>query len=60
MAQKSYLEMFTAINLLYWLNHDILKVLPDWKAAQVNQLPEQIQTGVMMITQDNVSQFRHQ
>jgi ribose transport system substrate-binding protein len=59
-AQKSYLEMFMAINLLYWLNHDVLKVLPDWKAAQVNPLPEQVQTGVMMITQDNVSQFRHQ
>ncbi|MCL4876446.1 MAG: substrate-binding domain-containing protein [Anaerolineae bacterium] len=58
-VQKSYMEMFLAVHLLYWLHNDILKVLPDWKAAGVNILPEQIQTGVMTVTGENVDQFRH-
>ncbi|GAB4575678.1 MAG: sugar-binding protein [Anaerolineae bacterium] len=58
-AQKSYMEMFLAVHLLYWLKNDVLKVLPDWRSAGVNILPEQIVTGVMTITRDNVDQFRH-
>lgn len=59
-VQKSYVEMFLAVHLLYWLNNDILRVLPDWRAAGVNILPEQIMTGVMTVTRDNVDQFRHE
>ncbi len=58
-VQKTYVEMFMAVHLLYWQNNGTLKVLPDWKAAGVNILPEQIETGVMTVTQENVSQFRH-
>lgn len=58
-VQKSYMEMFLAVHLLYWLHNDQLKVLPDWRAAGVNILPDQIQTGVMTVTQENVDQFRH-
>lgn len=58
-VQKSYMEMFLAVHLLYWLRNDLLHVLPDWRAAGVNILPEQIQTGVMTVTGDNVDQFRH-
>jgi ribose transport system substrate-binding protein len=58
-VQKSYMEMFLAIHLLYWLHNDQLKVLPDWRAAGVNILPDQVQTGVMTVTRENVDQFRH-
>ncbi|PSL15363.1 substrate-binding domain-containing protein [Shimia abyssi] len=58
-AQKSYLEIFLAFHMMHWQNTDALKVLPDWKAAGINPLPERIETGVMAITQDNVSQFKH-
>lgn len=58
-VQKTYVEMFMAVHLLYWQNNGTLKVLPDWQAAGVNILPEQIETGVMTVTQANVSQFRH-
>jgi ribose transport system substrate-binding protein len=58
-VQKSYMEMFLAVHLLYWLHNDQLKVLPDWRAAGVNILPDQVQSGVMTVTRDNVSQFRH-
>jgi ribose transport system substrate-binding protein len=36
-----------------------MKVLPDWKSAGINPLPESIVTGVMKVTKDNVAQFRH-
>lgn len=58
-VQKSYMEMFLAVHLLYWLHNDQLKVLPDWRAAGVNILPDQVQTGVMTVTRENVDQFRH-
>lgn len=60
-AQKSYLETWLAVQLLYALRHDSGpgKMLPDWRAAKVNPLPEDIDTGIMPITRANVSQFRH-
>jgi ribose transport system substrate-binding protein len=58
-VQKSYTEMFLAVHLLYWLHNDSLKVLPDWRAAGVNILPDQVQTGVMTVTRETVSQYRH-
>lgn len=58
-AQKSYLETFLAIHMMHWQNTDGLKVLPDWKAAGINPLPERVDTGVMKITKANVAQFRH-
>jgi ribose transport system substrate-binding protein len=58
-VQKSYMEMFLAVHLLYWLHNDLLKVLPDWRAAGVNILPDQVQTGVMTVTRETVSQYRH-
>ena len=58
-AQKSYLEIFLAFHMMHWQNTDALKVLPDWKAAGINPLPERVETGVMPITAANVAQFKH-
>ncbi len=58
-AQKSYLEIFLAFHMMHWQNTDALKVLPDWKAAGINPLPERVETGVMPITASNVAQFKH-
>jgi ribose transport system substrate-binding protein len=58
-AQKSYLEAWVAVHLLHWLNTDAMKVVPDWKAAGINPLPETVATGVMTIIKDNVNQFKH-
>jgi ribose transport system substrate-binding protein len=58
-AQKSYAEAYLAVHLLHWLNTDAMKVVPDWRAAGVNPLPEKIVTGVMPIRRDNVAQFKH-
>ena len=58
-AQKSYLEIFLAFHMMHWQNTDGLKILPDWRAAGINPLPERVETGVMPITQANVAQFKH-
>ena len=58
-AQKSYIEAFLAVHMLHWQNTDGIKVVPDWRAAGINPLPETVDTGVMPITADNVGQFKH-
>ncbi len=58
-AQKSYLEIYLAFHMMHWQNTDALRVLPDWRAAGINPLPERVETGVMQITAENVSQFVH-
>lgn len=58
-AQKSYLETFLAIHMMHWQNTDGLKVVPDWKSAKINPLPNRVETGVMPITRENVAQFKH-
>jgi len=58
-AQKSYIEAFLAVQMLHWQNTDGMQVVPDWRAAGINPLPESVDTGVMMITKDNVEQFKH-
>jgi len=45
--------------MMHWQNTDALKILPDWKAAGINPLPERVETGVMAITAENVAQFKH-
>ncbi len=56
-AQKSYAEAFLAVHLLKWLNDGAIKLVPDSKAAGINPLPENIVTGVIEITSENVEQF---
>jgi len=58
-AQKSYLETFLAIHMMHWQNTDGLEVVPDWKSAGINPLPNRVETGVMKITKANVAQFKH-
>jgi ribose transport system substrate-binding protein len=58
-AQKSFAESITAVHLLHWLNTDAMKALPNWRETGANPLPESITTGVMRITADNVTQFKH-
>lgn len=58
-AQKSFAEALTAVHLLHWLNTGAFEAVPDWRETGVNPLPVTITTGVMQVTADNVSQFKH-
>jgi ribose transport system substrate-binding protein len=56
-GQKSYVEAFLAVHLLKWLNDGAIKMVGDAKAAGINVLPEEVVTGVVQITKDNVAAF---
>jgi ribose transport system substrate-binding protein len=59
-VQKSYTEMFMAVHMLYWLRNDALQVVPDWRGAGLNILPERVETGVFLVTAENVAQFQRE
>lgn len=56
-AQKSYSETYLAAEMLYMYNHDMLPVVKEWRQAGINPLPEEIDTGIIVIRQDNVDYF---
>jgi hypothetical protein len=50
---------YVAIQMLYDLNHSRIRMVKDWRAAGVCPLPAAIDTGTVVITPENVSQFYH-
>ena len=60
LVQRNFLEEWVAVHYLYWLNHDMIEALPDWRAADAPQIPPNTDTGAMVVTAENVDQFRHE
>ncbi|MCC6443973.1 MAG: substrate-binding domain-containing protein [Armatimonadetes bacterium] len=58
-AQKTHLMSSLGLQLLYDLRNDRIKHLSDWRAADAPPLPRSIDTGIMVITKENVGQFKH-
>src|SRR5512143_135105 len=54
MAQNSVLEEWIATYYLYWLKHNTVPAFPDWRAAGAPQVPGITDTGVTVVTKDNV------
>jgi len=59
MAQNSVLEEWMATYYLYWLKHNTVPAFPDWRAAGAPQVPGITDTGVTVVTKDNVDFFFH-
>lgn len=59
MAQNSVLEEWIATYYLYWLQHNTVPAFPDWRAAGAPQVPGITDTGVTVVTKDNVKFFYH-
>ncbi|HEX2923436.1 MAG TPA: substrate-binding domain-containing protein [Chloroflexota bacterium] len=59
MAQNSVMEEWMATHYLYWLVHNTIPAFPDWRAAGAPQVPGLTDTGVTLITKDNVDHFFH-
>lgn len=59
MAQNSVLEEWMATYYLYWLKHNTVPAFPDWRAAGAPQVPGITDTGVTVVTKDNVKYFYH-
>jgi ribose transport system substrate-binding protein len=57
-VQKSYVEAYLGVHLLHWLNNNAMKMVKDAKGADINPLPENVNTGVVRLTKDNIDQFK--
>jgi ribose transport system substrate-binding protein len=58
-AQKTALMSYLGTKLMYYMNHAPVPVVPDMKAANVNSMPESVDTGTIVITKDNAGAFYH-
>jgi ribose transport system substrate-binding protein len=59
LAQNSVMEEWTALHYLYWLKHDSIPAFPSWEKAGAPQCPWTTDTGVTVVTKDNVDFFFH-
>jgi ribose transport system substrate-binding protein len=59
-AQKTALMSYLGTKLLYYYNHAPVPVVPDNEAAGIIPLPESVDTGTIIITQDNAHFFYHE
>lgn len=57
LAQNSVMEEWVALHYLYWLKHNSIPAFPDWRAANAPQCPWTTDTGVTVVTKDNVDFF---
>jgi ribose transport system substrate-binding protein len=58
-AQKTALMSYLGTKLMYYMNHAPVPVVPDMAAANVNSMPESVDTGTIVITKDNAAAFYH-
>lgn len=56
-AQKTYTETYLAVQMLYDLHYNRLRIVSDWRKAGIDPLPENIDTGIIPITRSNVKFF---
>jgi ribose/xylose/arabinose/galactoside ABC-type transport system permease subunit/ABC-type sugar transport system substrate-binding protein len=57
-AQRTYTMAYMALQLLYDLRHNNMKLVNDWQQARIIPLPNTIDTGTIVITRENVKSFK--
>jgi ribose transport system substrate-binding protein len=60
LAQNSVMEEWVALHYLYWLKHNSIPAFKDWRTANAPQCPWVTDTGVTVVTKENVDYFFHQ
>lgn len=58
-VQKSYTETWYALMSLYWMNHNQLNPVSEWRKAGLNITPENVVTGTWVCDKENVDLFLH-
>jgi len=55
-VQKTHLEAFISLALLYYLNHDAIDMWPGWRKVglSMSPIPAEIDTGTIVVTKENV------
>lgn len=57
-AQRTYSMAYIGEQLLYDLNHNNMKLVNNWKEANIVPLPDMIDTGTIIINKSNVKAFK--
>ena len=58
LAQRTYTMTFMGLTLLYDLVHNRMQMTSDWRKTGVLPFPEEIDTGVVPVTKQNVAAFK--
>lgn len=56
-AQGTWNMGFWSLQYLFQLKHDLINPVADWKSKGVNPLPSYVDTGVSVVTKENVDAF---
>jgi len=56
-AQRTYTMASLGVQLLYDLQHNNIRMVNDWRKANIIPLPRSIDTGTFVITKSNVQSF---
>lgn len=56
-AQRTYTMAYLGVQLLYDLQHNNIRLVNDWRKANIIPLPSSIDTGTLVITKANVRSF---
>ncbi|HTO93868.1 MAG TPA: substrate-binding domain-containing protein, partial [Bacteroidota bacterium] len=56
-AQRTYTMAYLGVQLLYDLQHNNIRLVNDWRKADIIPLPSSIDTGTLVITKANVGSF---
>jgi len=59
-AQKTALMTYIGTKILYYLNHAPVPIVPDNEAAGIIPVPESVDTGTIVINQENAHFFYHE
>lgn len=56
-AQGTYVMGYQSMNFLYQLKHNLINPVEDWKNKNIAPLPNFVDTGVSIVTKENVEAF---
>jgi ribose transport system substrate-binding protein len=56
-AQGTYIMGYQSMNFLFELKHELINPVEDWKGKDISPLPNFVDTGVSIITKENVDSF---
>jgi ribose transport system substrate-binding protein len=56
-AQGTYIMGYQSMNFLYQLKHNLINPVDNWKAKGINPLPDFVDTGVSIVTKENVDSY---
>lgn len=56
-AQGTYIMGFQSMNFLFQLKHNLINPVDNWKEKGISPLPSFVDTGVSIVTKENVDSF---